>query len=51
VAGSEFGGADELRSEVAEIASFVSDITFADAFRDREQRLQKCIDIEADYVD
>jgi hypothetical protein len=49
--GSEFGSAEELVSEVTDITSFISYITLADVFREWEQRLQKCIDMEGDYVD
>jgi hypothetical protein len=49
--GSEFGSGEELVSEVAAIASAISHITLADVFREWEQRPQKCIDVEGDYID
>jgi hypothetical protein len=49
--GSEFGSAEELVSEVTDVASFIIYLTLAPVFRKWEQRLYKCIDIERDYVD
>jgi hypothetical protein len=46
---SELGGA--IASEVTDITTFISHVKLGEVFREWEQRLQKCIDIEGDYVD
>jgi hypothetical protein len=46
IAGPKFGSAEQFVSEVTDIASFISQITSTDVFRELEQRLQKCIDMK-----
>jgi hypothetical protein len=48
--GSELRSAEDLASEVTDIANLISRITLAYVFREWEQRLKKSIETEADYV-
>jgi hypothetical protein len=51
MAETEFGSAEGLDSEETDIASLVSYVTLADVLRERQHWLQKCSDMEEDYVD
>jgi hypothetical protein len=50
LAGSEFGSAEELVSELVDVTSFMSHVILAIIFCELEQRLQKCINTEGNYA-
>jgi hypothetical protein len=48
--GSELGSAEDLASEVTDIANLISHIILADVVLEWEQRLNNSIETEADYL-